>query len=53
MLEGKAADLYPEGYDLSTLFVSYTERKFNHDIERGSKKALRKIAKEIKNKSNK
>ncbi|MFJ7827806.1 endonuclease MutS2 [Psychrobacillus sp. NPDC096623] len=48
VLEGKAADLYPEGYDLSTLFVSYEERKFTHDMERGSKKALRKIAKEIK-----
>lgn len=48
VLEGKAVDLYPEGYDLSTLFVSYTERKFKHDMERGSKKALRKIAKEIK-----
>ncbi|QUG43028.1 endonuclease MutS2 [Psychrobacillus sp. INOP01] len=48
VLEGKATDLYPEGYDLSTLFVSYTERKLQHDMERGSKKALRKIAKEIK-----
>ena len=48
LLEGKAVDLYPEGYDLSTLFVSYVERKFTHDMERGSKKALRKIAKEIK-----
>jgi len=48
VLEGKAVDLYPEGYDLSTLFVSYAERKFTHDMERGSKKALRKIAKEIK-----
>ena len=48
VLDGKAGDLYPEGYDLSTLFVSYAERKFTHDMERGSKKALRKIAKEIK-----
>ncbi|MEH7463857.1 hypothetical protein V7166_17740 [Bacillus thuringiensis] len=48
--ELKAAELYPEGYDLNTLFVSYKERKLQHDIERGSKKALRKIQKEIRKK---
>lgn len=47
-LEGKAADLYPAGYDLNSLFVSYTERKFQHDMERGSKKALKKVSKDIK-----
>ncbi|MEG0440497.1 MAG: endonuclease MutS2 [Solibacillus sp.] len=47
-LQGKASDLYPEGYDLNTLFVSFTERKFQHDMERGSKKALKKVAKDIK-----
>ncbi|MDI2586946.1 endonuclease MutS2 [Psychrobacillus sp. NEAU-3TGS] len=47
-LEGKATDLYPEGYDLNSLFVSYAERKFQHDMERGSKKALKKVSKEIK-----
>jgi DNA mismatch repair protein MutS2 len=52
VLESKASDLYPEGYDLSTLFVSYAERKFAHDMERGSKKALRKIAQEIKKQKN-
>lgn len=41
-------ELYPEGYDLNTLFVDYKERKMQHDIERGSKKALRKIQKEIR-----
>ncbi|MGG0179200.1 endonuclease MutS2 [Gottfriedia acidiceleris] len=45
-LEVKAAELYPEGYDLDTLFVDYATRKLQHDIERGSKKALRKIQKE-------
>ncbi|ENQ3077094.1 endonuclease MutS2 [Bacillus cereus] len=50
ILELKAAELYPEGYDLNTLFVSYKERKLQHDIERGSKKALRKIQKEIRKK---
>ncbi|EJQ46448.1 MutS2 family protein [Bacillus cereus BAG5X1-1] len=47
-LEVAAKELYPEGYDLNTLFVDYKERKIQHDIERGSKKALRKIEKEIR-----
>ncbi|CAI8711433.1 DNA mismatch repair protein MutS2 [Bacillus sp. IT-79MI2] len=47
-LEVQAKELYPEGYDLDTLFVDYKERKMQHDIERGSKKALRKIQKEIR-----
>ncbi|MGE8003791.1 endonuclease MutS2 [Lysinibacillus sp. NPDC093216] len=47
-LELPATELYPEGYDVETLFVDYKERKLQHDIERGSKKALRKIQKEIK-----
>ncbi|PFB88815.1 mannonate oxidoreductase [Bacillus thuringiensis] len=47
-LEVAAKELYPEGYDLNTLFVDYKERKMQHDIERGSKKALRKIQKEIR-----
>ncbi|MCI0765257.1 endonuclease MutS2 [Bacillus sp. TL12] len=47
-LEVQAKELYPEGYDVDTLFVDYKERKMQHDIERGSKKALRKIQKEIR-----
>lgn len=47
-LEIKAEELYPEGYDLNSLFTSYSERKLERDIERGSKKALKKIQKEIK-----
>jgi dsDNA-specific endonuclease/ATPase MutS2 len=47
-LELKATELYPEGYDLDTLFIDYKTRKLNHDIERGSKKALRKIHREIR-----
>lgn len=47
-LELRAKDLYPEGYDLETLFVDYSVRKMEHDIARGSKKALRKIQKEIR-----
>lgn len=44
----KATELYPENYDLNSLFTSYKERKLERDIERGSKKALKKIQKEIK-----
>ncbi|KRG13705.1 mannonate oxidoreductase [Virgibacillus soli] len=41
-------ELYPEGYDLDTLFIEYNIRKNQHDIERGSKKALRKMRREIR-----
>lgn len=51
-LDIRASDLYPEGYDLNTLFTSYQERKLQHDLQRGSKKALRKVQKEIKNRRN-
>ncbi|MEI4769995.1 endonuclease MutS2 [Psychrobacillus sp. FJAT-51614] len=51
-LEVKATELYPEGYDLNTIFVRYEERKFQRDIERGSKKALKKVSKEIKKRHN-
>ncbi len=43
-----AEELYPEGYDLNSIFIEYSKRKLEHDIERGSKKALRKIKKSIK-----
>ncbi|KXZ15073.1 mannonate oxidoreductase [Bacillus nakamurai] len=49
-LETSAKELYPEGYDLETLFTDYSTRKMHHDIERGSKKALKKIQKEIRKK---
>lgn len=45
----KAIDLYPRDYDLNSLFVNYKERKLEKDIKRGSKKALKKIQKDIKN----
>ncbi|KGA96195.1 mannonate oxidoreductase [Alkalihalobacillus alcalophilus ATCC 27647 = CGMCC 1.3604] len=47
-LELEAKELYPEGYDIDTLFVDYQTRKMQHDLERGSKKALREIEKEIR-----
>lgn len=49
ILELKAEELYPEDYDFNTLFVDYKQRKLERDIERGSKKALKKIQKEIRN----
>ncbi|WP_062105522.1 endonuclease MutS2 [Bacillus niameyensis] len=52
-LDLKAMELYPEGYDLDTLFIDYKTRKLNHDIERGSKKALRKIQKDLQKKDRK
>lgn len=45
-LEFKAEELYPEGYDLNQLFSSFKERKLERDIERGSKKSLKKFRKE-------
>ncbi|WP_102275231.1 endonuclease MutS2 [Cytobacillus massiliigabonensis] len=51
-LDIKASELYPDGYDMHSLFVSYEERKFQRDIERGSKKALKKVSAEIKKRKN-
>lgn len=48
-LDIPASKMYPQGYDLDTLFIDHQTRKMQHDIERGSKKALRKIQKEIRN----
>lgn len=45
-LDVKADDLYPEGYDMNQLFVSFKDRKLEHDIERGSKKAIKKLLKQ-------
>lgn len=45
-LRRKAADLYPDGYNLDLLFISsWQEYKFNKDLERGSKKAYKKLIK--------
>lgn len=50
-LEFTAEELYPKDYDLNTLFTSFEERKLQHDIERGSKKALKRLQKEAKNRT--
>ncbi|OON97257.1 MAG: mannonate oxidoreductase [Epulopiscium sp. Nele67-Bin005] len=44
----EASKLYPPDYDLDSLFIDFKTRKLEHDIERGSKKALKKIQKEMK-----
>ena len=46
----KAQNLYPNDYDLDTLFTDYSARKLDHDIKRGSKKALKKIQKDMRGK---
>lgn len=43
-----AAELYPPNYDLDSLFESHKVRKERRDIERGSKKAQKKLYKEMK-----
>lgn len=48
-LENSAEELYPVDYDMDQLFRSFKERKFEKDMKRGSKKALKLIEKEIRN----
>lgn len=45
-LEMAASQLYPQDYDLSTLFTDFHERKFQRDIQRGSKKAQKLLRKQ-------
>ncbi|MHC5373498.1 endonuclease MutS2 [Enterococcus sp. LJL120] len=47
-LKGAAKDLYPADYDLESLFADFHERKKIRDLERGSKKAHKQLAKEAK-----
>lgn len=49
--EARAEDLYPAGYDIDSLFTTYRERKDAHDFARGSKKALRRVEKEIRSRN--
>lgn len=42
----KADQLYPQGYDLDSLFTDFKERKFQRDIDRGSKKAQKELRKQ-------
>lgn len=45
-LDRSATELYPPNYDLNSLFEDYHDRKRNRDLERGSKKAYKKLKKE-------
>jgi len=50
-LEMPAEELYPVGYDMNQLFSDFAERKYQKDLERGSKhvlKQMRKEAREVK-----
>ncbi|GAA2904965.1 endonuclease MutS2 [Enterococcus pseudoavium] len=52
-LEYRAADLYPADYPVDNLFEAFEIRKERRDIERGSKKAQRKLKQAaLKRKSN-
>ena len=50
-LQAKAQDLYPQDYDLESLFTDFHERKKLKDIERGSKKRRNNYAKRPKKSS--
>lgn len=45
-LEFRASELYPADYELENLFEDFHTRKERRDIDRGSKKAQRKLRKE-------
>lgn len=45
-LEFRASELYPANYELENLFEDFHTRKERRDIDRGSKKAQRKLRKE-------
>lgn len=45
----KAAELYPEAYDIDNLFTDYHTRKMSRDLNRGSKKAHKLLDKEMRN----
>lgn len=45
-LEFRASELYPVDYELENLFEDFHRRKERRDIDRGSKKAQRKLKKE-------
>lgn len=51
-LKVAASQLYPDDYDLDTLFTDFQTRKFDRDLERGSKKAHKKLDKEMKERRN-
>lgn len=51
-LKRRAEALYPTDYDLDSLFIDFKTRKWQKDIERGSKKARKQLAKEARERQN-
>lgn len=45
----RAAELYPQNYDIDSLFTNYHTRKTKRDLDRGSKKAHKLLDKEMRN----
>ncbi|EOL45862.1 endonuclease MutS2 [Enterococcus caccae] len=52
-LDRSAKELYPPNYDLDSLFEDYHDRKKIRDLERGSKKAHKKLRKEMQERQSK
>lgn len=48
LLKMRAEELYPVGYEIDHLFTDFKTRKWERDIERGSKKAHKKLLKETR-----
>ena len=51
-LNQQAQELYPDNYDLDSLFEGFKIRKQRRDLERGSKKAYKKLRQERQNNTN-
>lgn len=49
-IKAKAQDLYPNDYDLESLFEEFHVRKQRRDLERGSKKAYKQLKKSSRTK---
>ncbi|MHC5227306.1 endonuclease MutS2 [Enterococcus sp. LJL99] len=52
-LEQPGQELYPDNYDLDSLFEEYKVRKKRRDLERGSKKAYKELRKESQKRNSK
>ncbi|WP_206855725.1 endonuclease MutS2 [Candidatus Enterococcus mangumiae] len=48
VLKMSAEELYPVGYEIDHLFTEFKDRKWQRDIDRGSKKAQKKLLKEAR-----
>ena len=48
VLKMSTEELYPVGYEIDHLFTEFKDRKWQRDIDRGSKKAQKKLLKEAR-----